>query len=206
VATVKAPSSYECQRVFDNVWLSYYPCPREVGYDGGSKFNLYFADLCKNFNLMKCKSGAWNPYANAILERVHQVFGNYLKFFDLEEVDLDDGNPFDELLAATAYAIRSKVHTTLGASLGQLVFGLDMILPINYHQANWAVITRQKQQSINTSNTKENSKRINIQYTQGDRVLLNRSGILPTLSRPRKEPYLIREVHAAVVYLVLIAL
>ena len=194
VATIKSPSSFECQRVFDSVWLSRYPRPREVGCDGGNEFNLYFADLCKNFNLKKCKSGAWNPQANAILERVHQVLGNCLRTFDLEEADLSDDNPFDEFLAATAYAIRSTVHTTLGASPGQLVFGRDMILPITY-KADWAVVTNRKQQRINKSNTRENSKRIDIQYTQGDKVLLTRPGILPKLSRPRKGPYTITEVH-----------
>jgi len=95
--------------------------------------------LCENFNLQKCKSGAWNPQANSILEHIHLVLGNCLRTFDLDEGDLDEDDPWEEFLtAATAYAIQSTVHTTLGATPGQLVLGSDMILLIEY-QADWDV-------------------------------------------------------------------
>ena len=41
----------------------------------------------------KCKSGAWNPEANSILERIHQVLGNCVRNFDLDEHDLDEDDP-----------------------------------------------------------------------------------------------------------------
>ena len=48
---------------------------------------------------------------------------------------------------------------TLKATPGQLVYGHDMLLPIKFN-ADWALIERQKQLSINDSNRKENKKRI----------------------------------------------
>ena len=73
--------------------------------------------MCENFNLQKCKSGAWNPRANAILECIHQVLGNCLRTFDLDERNVDEDDPLEEFFMATAYdAIRSTVHTTLGAT------------------------------------------------------------------------------------------
>ena len=101
---------------------------------------------------------------------------------------------WDEHLAATAFAIRSTVHTTLGASPAQLVYGRDMILPVQY-KADWATITLKKQKRIDESNRRENSKRISIQYKEGDLVLLNKPEILPKLALPRAGPYLIEEVH-----------
>ena len=99
--------------------------------------------IVHNFGIKHPTTGAWNPQANAILECIHQVLGNCLQPFDLDEAELDAENPWDEYLAATAFAIRSTVHTTLGASPTQLVYGRDMILPVQYN-ADWATITLKK--------------------------------------------------------------
>ena len=56
---------------------------------------------------------AGNSQANAIMKRIHQVPGNLLRIFDLDKVDLDEGNPWDEFLAATTFAIRSTVTNTI---------------------------------------------------------------------------------------------
>ena len=61
--------------------------------------------------------------ANSILERVHQVLGNMLRTKNLQEYDFDDMDPWSELLGSLAWAIHSTHHTTLQATLGQLVFG-----------------------------------------------------------------------------------
>ena len=58
-------------------------------------------------------TAARNPQANAITKRIHQVPGNLLRIFDLDEVDLDERNPWDEYLAETTFAIRSTVTNTI---------------------------------------------------------------------------------------------
>ena len=88
-------------------------------------------------------------------------------------------------MAATAFAMRKKVHKALGASPAQLVYGRNMILPLQY-KADWATITLKKQKRIDKSNPRENSKWLSIEYKEGNLVLLlNKSGILLKLALPR---------------------
>jgi hypothetical protein len=190
------PTAAEAQRLLDSVWLARYPRPREIGFDGGSEFKAEFQDLCDNMGLKKRPSGAWNPQSNAILERVHQVLGDNLRTFDLENKIIDPNNkdPFEEFLTASAYAIRSAYHTTTGYSPAQLVFGRDMFMPVNF-TADWAKIKRNKQTRINSNNERENSKRQNHQHKTGDLVTLDRTGIIPKLSLPRMGPYKVVHAH-----------
>jgi len=86
---------------------------------------------------------------------------------------LDEDNPWKGVLSATAFAVRSTFHTTLHKSPGQLVFGRYMILNIK-HTANWDYIRQRKQKIINKNNQRENSKRVEHHYQEGDKVLLRR--------------------------------
>ena len=54
-----------------------------------------------------------NPQANAIVERIHQVLNDMIQTYELEETELDETNPFDEMLTSIAYAIRCTYHTVL---------------------------------------------------------------------------------------------
>ena len=87
-----------------------------------------------------------NPRANAIVERIHQVIGNIIPTFELENNYLDEENPWKGILSATAFAVRFTFHTTLQSTPGQLVFGRDMIFNIQ-HIANWEYIKQRKQKS-----------------------------------------------------------
>ena len=138
-----------------------------MGSDGGSEFKSHFNNMCDNFGIEYLTTGAWNPQANAILESIHQVLANHLRLFDSDGADLGETHPWDEFLTATVFAIRSIVqHTTLGVSLTQLVFGRDMVLPIQC-KADWVLITLKKQKMIERSNHRENSKRFDIEYKLG---------------------------------------
>ena len=77
-----------------------------------------------------------NPQANAIVERVHQVIGNIIRTFELENNYLDEVDPWKGILSATAFAVRATYHTTLQKTPEQLVFGINMILNIE-HQAKY---------------------------------------------------------------------
>ena len=59
-----------------------------------------------------------------------------IRTFELENIELDEDDPFAGLVSAVGFAVRSTYHTTLQATPGQLVFGRDMILPIQY-VADW---------------------------------------------------------------------
>jgi hypothetical protein len=86
-----------------------------------------------------------NPQANKIIERVHKVFNDMLKSFDLENnhenLEEQEDNPLDYSLQTTARVIRSTYHTTLQATPCQLVFGRDMIHNIAF-RANWDQIQK----------------------------------------------------------------
>ena len=59
-------------------------------------------------------------------------------------MDLEDENPWEEILASTMFTIWATVHTTTQHTLSQLVFGKNTILNINQEpncqlikQLNW---------------------------------------------------------------------
>jgi len=110
--------------------------------------------MCLNYGMKGKTSSSYNPQSNGIVERVHQVLGNALRTFELEHKELDPNDPWGSFLSAAAWAIRSTVHTTLDATPGQLVFGRDMLLPIQL-KTDWARIRQRKQDIIDANNKKE---------------------------------------------------
>jgi hypothetical protein len=90
--------------------------------------------------------------------------GNMLRAFELEEIELDPDDPWNEFLQACAFGIiRSTFHTTLQAYRGQLVFGIYMIHDVIF-QANCDIIKNNKQNIISSSNKRENLNRIKPNY------------------------------------------
>ena len=193
IAPVKDPNSHTTQRILDSMWLSRYPRPKEIGFDGGSEFKWLFLDLCNNYGMKPKRTTAHNPQGNSIIERLHAVLGNAFRTFELENKELDEEEPWEEFLSSAAFAIRNSYHRVLDATPGQLVFGRDMILPIQF-KTDWARIANQKQRSINDSNKRENAKRIAHKYKVHDKVLLEKPGKVPKMSRPRIGPYVVTKV------------
>jgi hypothetical protein len=81
--------------------------------------------MLKNDYGIKCKpTTVRNPQANTMVERVHQVDGNIIHTFELQDNYLDEDNPWKGILSATAFAVQSMYHTTLQKTPGQfLIFG-----------------------------------------------------------------------------------
>ena len=86
------PTAYRCQQILDSCWLARYPRPKEIGMDNGKEFQGVFTELCDNMGLKKKTSHPWNPQSNSILERIHQVLGDGLQTFDLENMDIDESD------------------------------------------------------------------------------------------------------------------
>ena len=85
---------------------------------------------------------------HAIVEHVHQRLRNLIRSFELQDnpyLDLDD--PWLGILTAASFAMHSMYHTTLHTMPGQLIFGRDMILNMQY-LADWTAIKAHKQQLI----------------------------------------------------------
>ena len=134
-------------------------------------------------------SNSWNPQGNSVLERIHQVFGDMLRTFGLGNVVLDGNEPLQKSLAGTAYAIRSSYNTTQGATPAQMVFGRDMVLPVDF-SIDWDGVTRRKQKRINGSCGREDRRRIDHTHKPGDKVLLEKpKKILRELENVRRGPF-----------------
>jgi hypothetical protein len=112
--------------------------------------------LCSKVFLRKCvkiwklsegsPTTSYNPKGNSVIERIHQVMGNMVRYFELEDRQLDQDDPWKEFLLACAFAIGSTFHTTLQASPGQIVFGRDMIHDIGFEE-NWDRIKDNKEKN-----------------------------------------------------------
>ena len=68
------------------------------------------------------------PQRNAILERVNQTNDNFVLTFKVQNMVLDDENPWDGILASTMFALMATVHTTMQYTPTQLIFGRDSII------------------------------------------------------------------------------
>jgi len=194
VKDVVQPDVQSVMVAFDDTWLCRYPRPQTLGFDGGSEYKAVFDEMCKNYDMKKAQSAAYNPQSNGVIERVHQVLNNCLSTANMEERELDARDPWGSFLAATAFPIRSTFHTTTHATPGQLVFQRDMILPIQF-KADWALIHSQRQQETERNNTRENRTRIPHEYKVGEKILLNISGRKRKHGPKRKGPYLIEKVY-----------
>ena len=84
-----------------------------------------------------------NPQVNAILERVYQTIGNILRTFKVQNMVLDDENPWDGILASTMFALRATVHTTTQYTPAQLIFGRDSLINQG-HDVNWVINRKRK--------------------------------------------------------------
>ena len=181
--------------IAEQEWFARYPWPTQVTFDRGSEFIGHdFQDMIKKDYGVKPKPiTVRNPQANAIVERIHQVIGNMVRTFELQGNYLDEDDPWQGILSAVAFAVRSTYHTTLQKTPGQLVFGRDMIMNVQ-HTANWEYIRARKQKMIDKNNRNENAKRIPHTYQVGDQVML-RKGSENKYETPYSGPHSILQVN-----------
>ena len=179
----------------EQTWLARYPRPNIITYDRGNEFlgHAFKNSLIRDTYGIKAKKAMTaNPQANAIIERTHQTLANLVRTFELEENYLDVDKPWNGILAAAAFAVRSTYHTTLQATPGQLVFGRDMVINTPFI-ADWEAIRCRKQQIIDKNNKMENSKRKENVYQIRDQVLFKNKRARK-YERPYKGPYTITKV------------
>ena len=156
----------------ETTWLVRYPWPQNVIHDRGSEFMAELHDMLQNdYGCAVNRTTTRNPQANAIVERVHQTIGNMIRTFFVDDVDLDEKDPYTGILSAVAFATRATIHTTLNATPSQLVFGRDAMLNMEFH-ADWATIRKRKQERIDKNNVRENAKRIPHNYQVGDKIIV----------------------------------
>ena len=108
---------------------------------------------------------------NTVLERIHQVLGNLVRNFNIDQTYVDEDDPWSGILAAAAFEIHQTTNSKKCYIPGQFIFGHDIILPIN-QLVYWGSLRQQKQTQINKDNTRENRDRVDHDYKVGDNVML----------------------------------
>ena len=181
--------------ILEQTWMCRYPWPQKVICDRGSEFmaevkQMLQEDYGCNVNQITTR----NPQANAILERIHQTIGNMVRTTQLHSTEVDEQDPFSGLLSAAAFATRATVHTTLGATPSQLVFGRDAMVNTKFI-ADWAYIKNNKQKLINQNNKRENSKRKPHTYRMGDKIIIKTDSSTKFGKDPYQGPYDIVQVN-----------
>ena len=99
----------------------------------------------QEYGIQKKHASSENPQAKATIEKIHQVLGNLVHSYHLQETYTDYADPWMGILASEAFVVKRTYHRTKGKSLVQLLFGQDMMLPIN-HIENWRYIRHRKQE------------------------------------------------------------
>ena len=69
-----------------------------------------------------------NAQVNSILERDHQIRSNIIRTFKVQEMALDDENPWDRILSSAMFALRAMVYATMLHTPEQLVVERDSTL------------------------------------------------------------------------------
>jgi hypothetical protein len=138
--------------------------------DNGSEFKLHLKELCEQYSVKRKPTTSKNPAANAILERIHGVFGDMMRTSDINNLEHVDSQLIDEFITNAAWAIRSSYHTVLKATPGAAIFGRDMLFDIPFI-ADWDEIGKRRQQQVDKNNARENKKRVPYDYIVGNKVL-----------------------------------
>ena len=92
-------------------WCTRYPLPSKKTVDMGNEFVAKFREMIINdYGIMVKSIISRSPQANTFLEGVHQTIGNILRIFKVQDMVLDDENPWNGILASTMFALRATVH------------------------------------------------------------------------------------------------
>ena len=113
---------------------------------------------------------------------------------NLSQQIFDYIDPFGEVLASIAWAIRSSYNTTTNATPAQLVFGRDMIFNLK-SLINWKALSLRRQKLIDKANIRENRQRIDYDYAVDQMVYVKNDGIQQKLSSPKNGPYRITDIY-----------
>ena len=110
----------------ETTWLVRYPWLVEITYDQGGELlvHKFKNSLIDNEYGIKTKPDSLgNPQANRKTKIIHQVLGNLVRTYNIQETCVDDADQWMGILAAAAFTVGSTYHTTNDKSPGQKSFG-----------------------------------------------------------------------------------
>ena len=106
--------------------------------DNRAEFSKEFRIVSTDYGVKIKNATLKNPQANGVLKCIHLVICNMLQAKNLAKLDVPEDDPWTDILVSVPYAVRSTYHTTLQATPAQLIFGRDMIYPLEY-VAEWDI-------------------------------------------------------------------
>eukprot|EP00804_Cyclotella_cryptica_P014853 CCRYP_021235-RA/>CCRYP_021235-RA protein AED:0.36 eAED:0.38 QI:0/0/0/1/0/0/2/0/404 len=173
-------SSAKLDNIINRTWCSCYPTSQYAIYNNGSEFKLHFETLCHSYGLKHKPTSVRNLQANETLELVCQVIMAMLHTAGLDMTITMNESDIADFLTNAALAVCSTYHTVLKTSPGASYL--------------W---TGHVTESNTDKNTRwENETRVDWDYQPGDKVLLQKDGILhKTDSRYESGPWTITSVH-----------
>ena len=128
---------------------------------------------------------------------MHQTIATILKMTikALPPQSVDEvNNLFEDALAAAMHSLCASISTTLKAMSGRLAFSPDMLLNVPLI-ADWQEIQEHREQLVNKALLKSNQKRINYDYSVGQKILKYNNSIVGKLESKTTEPIEILHVH-----------
>ena len=160
--------------LMETTWLIRYSSPVEITYDQGGEFlgHEFKNILIENeYRIKTDPASPRNLQANKNIERIHQVIGDIVRTQNLQETYLYDDDPWMGILAAAYFELKYTYHRKKGKSPGQIVFGQDLILPIN-HISSQRYKRQREQAQIDKDVIRENTTRIDHNYRVGDKLMI----------------------------------
>ena len=170
-------------------------------YDNGGEFvGSEFQELLQLYHIKAVPTTMQNPQANGCLERMHLTLADKLRMMEVEveeDCPIEINRAINTMLQAAAWGLRTTISTVSKTSPGGAVFGRDMVFNFKM-RADWENIARSREKLAAIGNNRENEKRKEHKYKEGDKVLIvkkryERSAKID--SAPTEGPFVIARVH-----------
>lgn len=113
-------------KAFVNEYVSRFGVPMQIHSDRGSNFvSKLFEDMCKLLHMDHTRSTAMHPQSNGTVERFNRTLGVMLSMYC-------DSNQrtWDEHLPQVMMAYRSSQHVSTGQTPNKMIFGHNIVLPL----------------------------------------------------------------------------
>lgn len=122
-----------CAKVLTEEWVCRHGCPRSLHSDQGTNFESHLmADVCKLLGIEKTRTTPLMPKSDGLIEKFNRtMIDTVAVLLDPEKHQRD----WDEVLQYALMAYRSSVQESTGESPHMMMYGEDMVLPIDLYSS-----------------------------------------------------------------------
>ena len=114
-------------KVLTEEWVCRFGAPRSIHSDQGRNFDSnLFRELCKLLHIHKSRTSPYHPQSDGMIERFNRTLLSMLSLFVG-----DNQLNWDTLLPYVMLAYRSSVHASTSFTPYKVLFGREMVLPID---------------------------------------------------------------------------